>query len=258
VAEPISDRQVVAVLRPFVRATGPVLDALRESDPLGLRARALAGDTETDRGLLDKLRDALSDVHVPGTPAWGAMDVDQRVSWWIGRVGRLTSLLASVPGLGGALADRLPVQTTLGAAGQGLLLCAIAGEHGITDTGDRVRLLAAIMFDRRVDPALASGAPTPEEERVTAELTEDLSTSERKHGRLTVRAVGGTLWKLGRTLWGIQDELDKRPHGRFYHQALGMLPVVGMLGDYLGERSGLKRAAKAARKWITAEQAVRR
>jgi hypothetical protein len=232
------------------------LDALRESDPLGLRARALTGDTGTDRGLLDKLRDALSDVHVPGTPAWAAMDVDARTDWWIGRVGRLTALLAAVPGIGGALADRFPVQDTLGAAGQGLLLCAIAGEHGITDPADRVRLLAAVLFDRKVDRALVTGEPTPEEERAAAELTEELAESQRAHGRFTVRAIAGTLWRLGRTLWAIQDELEKRPHGRFYHRALGMIPVVGMLGDYLGERSGLKRAAKAAVKWITAEHST--
>jgi hypothetical protein len=37
-------------------------------------------------------------------------------------------LLAVVPGIGGALARRLPVQDMLGLAGQALLLCAIAGE----------------------------------------------------------------------------------------------------------------------------------
>ena len=49
VGEAISDRQVVAVLRPFVRACGPMLDALRESDPFGLQARA-----ETDLAAAQK------------------------------------------------------------------------------------------------------------------------------------------------------------------------------------------------------------
>jgi hypothetical protein len=51
----------------------------------------------------------------------------------------------------------------------------------------------------------------------------------------------------------VQDELEKRPHGRFYHRALGMLPVVGLAGDYLGERSALKRPAKAADRWLHTE-----
>jgi hypothetical protein len=32
----ISDEQLVAVLRPFVRACGPVLGSLRDADPFGL------------------------------------------------------------------------------------------------------------------------------------------------------------------------------------------------------------------------------
>lgn len=39
--------------------------------------------------------------------------------------------------------------------------------------------------------------------------------------------------------------------GRLFHRALGMLPVVGMAGDYLGERSGLKRVWKRAHEWFT-------
>jgi len=32
---------------------------------------------------------------------------------------------------------------------------------------------------------------------------------------------------------------------------LGVVPVVGLAGDYLGERSALKRAAKAGKKWLS-------
>jgi hypothetical protein len=59
-----------------------------------------------------------------------------------------------------------------------------------------------------------------------------------------LKASIGTLWRLGRSLLAIVEELEKRPRGRFDHRAIGMLPVVGMAGDYLGERSGLKRVAK--------------
>src|SRR5204862_6662108 len=83
-------------------------------------------------------------VKVPGTAAWARMSVAERDDWWINRVGRITVLIASIPGIGGALADRLPLQDTLAIAGQGLLLCAIAAEHGVTRQSDRVRLLAAV------------------------------------------------------------------------------------------------------------------
>lgn len=254
-AESISDGQVVAVLRPFVRACGPMLDALRESDPMGLRARAERAESadelaEVESRLREKLLDGLTSFRVPGTAAWAAMDVDQRTHWWVNRVGHFTALLTSIPGLGGALADRLPVQDSIGAAAQGLLLCAIAGEHGVQDPGDRVRLIARVLFDRDVDPAIAAGKHAAAEDAATEQLTEELAESKKKHGRITVKASIGTLWRLGRSLLGIVDELEKRPRGRFYHRAIGMLPIVGMAGDYLGERSGLKRVAKRARQWF--------
>ncbi|MFD8494431.1 hypothetical protein [Amycolatopsis sp. NPDC059657] len=253
-AEAISDRQVVAVLRPFVRGCGPMLDALRESDPFGLRERGKSELDGVDASLRDKLLDGLTSVKVPGTAAWASMTVDERTHWWIHRVGRFTALVTSVPGLGGALADRLPIQDTLGAAAQGLLLCAIAGEHGVLEVGDRVRLIAWVLFERDVDPVVAAGKHTEhdvsEEDASTERLTEELDESKKKHGKVTIKASLGTLWRLGRSLLGIVEELEKRPRGRFYHRAIGMLPVVGMAGDYLGERSGLKRVAKRADAWF--------
>ncbi|SDX75488.1 hypothetical protein SAMN05421504_103718 [Amycolatopsis xylanica] len=257
-AEAISDRQVVAVLRPFVRGCGPMLDALRESDPFGLRERGKSELDDVEPSLRDKLLDGLTSVKVPGTAAWASMTVEERTHWWIHRVGRFTALVTSVPGLGGALADRLPIQDTLGAAAQGLLLCAIAGEHGVLDVGDRVRLIAWVLFDRDVDPVVAAGKhaghDVSEEDASTEQLTEELDESKKKHGKVTIKASLGTLWRLGRSLLGIVEELEKRPRGRFYHRAIGMLPVVGMAGDYLGERSGLKRVAKRADAWFAGKR----
>ena len=302
-AEAISDEAVVAVLRPFVRATGPMLDALREADPVGLLARAdrrdpggrgarQAADAQeldaagsgdavpasdpagsdpaaaeaarldeaelaaVEPGLRDRLLDGLTSVKVPGTEAWAAMDAGERTDWWLHRVGRFTALLTAIPGLGGALADRLPIQDALGASAQGLLLCAIAGEHGRSGVADRVRLVAWVLFGRDVDPEVAAGRHAAHDETAedteTAELTEELSESKRKHGKPTLKASARTLWRLGRSLLSITGELEKRPSGRFYHNVIGMLPVVGMVGDYFGERSGLKRVAKRARKWLAA------
>ncbi|MFD0202666.1 MULTISPECIES: hypothetical protein [Saccharothrix] len=238
-AETITDRDVVRALRPFVRATGPLLDTLRYANLLGLRDREVERDA--DRKLVDKLWDQLAAVKVPGTAAWARMDVHQRDEFWLNRVGRVVNLVAALPGIGGVLADRLPIQSALGAAGQGLLLSALAGEHGFTSTEDRVRLLAHVLFQREVD-----GLPVDQrkEDEQTAELTEELRQ------RSTFRAIGATIWKLAKVLWKLEDELDKRPQGRLYHQALGMLPVVGVVGDYFGERSALKRVRTAAYEWF--------
>lgn len=283
-AEYISDAHVVSVLRPFVRATSPMLDALRDSNPFFLVRKVLperpapedapkeiegpegpvdsedsTADREddhhlekVDRSLRERLREGLEHVRVPGTEAWAGMTVDEREKWWVNRVGRFTVLIAAIPGVGGALADRLPIQTTLATAGQGIVLAAVGIENGL-DRAARVQLIAHVLFDRDIDRALAEGRAEhrADEDAATAELTQELDESSERHGRVTVKAAARTLWRFGRTLYALGEELDKRPQGRFYHQAIGMLPVVGALGDYLGERSALKRAVKKGRRWIS-------
>lgn len=273
-ADPISDRAVLRVLCPFVRATGPVLDALAQSDPFDLRSRVRSGEEQLDRTLSDRALDALAEARVPGTPAWDRMSIEQRCRWWVYRVGRFTTLLASVPGIGGALADRLPVQAALGTAAQGLVLCAIAREYGVRDEDHVVAMLGSVLFKRDLQPLLTRpvAGPTPapparpesaarpdpagepvvrpseaEVELRAAELTGELADPEKKP---PLRRIGRAMWRLGRALLALGGELDKRPHGRWYHQVLGSLPVVGLVGDYLGEWSGLKRASRKGIAWL--------
>lgn len=235
-ADSITDERVAAVLATFVRGCEPVLPRLRDID-----ADVAPDDADVDQNMLRKVRDRLAEVRWPGSASWARMNVEQRSHWWVNRVGKLTALAASVTGLAGALGDRLPLQDVLGAAGQGLLLCAIAGEHGVEDRTTRVRLLAAVLFERDLDPAAATGDET------------EAPTEPPSGKRIGLKPAAKWLWRQGKLLLAVQDELEKRPHGRFYHRALGMLPVVGMAGDYLGERSALKRAAKAADRWLHAE-----
>lgn len=216
-ADLITDEKIAAVLRTFVRSCDPILPRLREFELSNPGRRGFRW---------------------PGSKAWSGMTAEERSTWWVNRVGRVTALAASVTGLAGALGDRLPLQDVLGAAGQGLLLCAIAREHGVEDRDTKVRLLARVLFDR--DVALSS-SPSPDPPPAPA--------PERSW---SVKQVARWLWRQGRLLLAVQDELGKRPHGRVYHRALGMLPVVGMAGDYLGERAALKRAARAADHWLHA------
>ncbi|WP_133900988.1 hypothetical protein [Actinophytocola oryzae] len=238
-ADPITDEHIAGVLRAFVRGCDPMLPRLREPDDV----EVAEDDVEVDHGLLHRVRDRIAEVRWPGTAKWTRLSAEERSDWWVSRVGRLTSLAASVTGLAGALGDRLPLQDILGAAGQGLLLCAIAGEHGVDDRATRVRLLASVLFERDIDPAVAAGGGTE------AEVTPAPETGRK----LGVKPAAKWLWRQGRLLLAVQDELGKRPQGRFYHRALGMLPVVGMAGDYLGERSALKRAARAGDRWLHAQ-----
>ncbi len=258
-AEAISDAALVTVLRPFVRATRPVLAGLREADPFGLRTRVAS--EEEERSLGTTILDALASVEVPGTSAWAAMDVAERSRWWVHRVGRFTTLLAAVPGIGGVLANRLPVSKILGAAGQGLVLVAIAGEHGVSEdplagssigaedplAGSSIRadedalvaLLGKVLFRRDLVIVAPDAAADAVADERAAELTGDLAEP-------TLNRIGRAVWRLGRALLAAEDELDRRPHGNLLHEGLGMLPVVGAVGKYLGEWSGLKKAARQA------------
>ncbi|ODT98333.1 MAG: hypothetical protein ABS81_28110 [Pseudonocardia sp. SCN 72-86] len=247
-AEAIPDAAVVAVLRPFVRAARPVLAGLRDADPFGLRARPVP-EAEADRALHDKLLDGLAKVKVPGTARWASMDVEERCRWWVYRVGRVTTIAAAVPGLGGALARSLPVSSTVGAAGQGLLLVAIAGEHGVVDENEVIALLGHILFERDLTPRKVDEKADAAADARAEELTGDLHDDD---GRSTARRVATAVWRMGRALYSVEDELDKRPHGRFYHEAIGLLPGIGAVGKYFGEWSGLKRASKQAHRRLAA------
>ena len=247
-AEAISDQAVVRVLRPFVRATRPVLDGLRDADPFGLRTRVA---TEGDRDPRDRVLDALAALQVPGTAAWASMTLPQRRHWWVNRLGRLITLVAAVPGVGGALANRLPVSKTIGAAGQGLLIVAIAGEHGVRDEGELIALLGAVLFRRDLTVAAPDAAADAEAQTRAVELTGDLADPGE---RPTLQRVAAAVWRLGRTLFAVEDELDKRPRGNRFHRGLGQLPVVGAVGKYLGEWSGLQHAAREAEERLAARR----
>ncbi|WP_226363470.1 hypothetical protein [Pseudonocardia abyssalis] len=243
---PITDGAMVAALRPFVRATRPVLDGLRETDPFGLRARVAAVQGPDDeRGVREKVLDFLASVEIPGTAAWASMQPAQRSRWWVRRVGRFTTLIAAIPGIGGVLAKRLPVSSALGAAGQGLVLVAIAGEHGVHDEDRLIGLLGAVLFRRELVVERPDAAADEVADARAAELTGDLDGAD---SRPTLPRIGSAVWRLGRALFAVEAELDKHPHGNWFHSALSNLPVVGVVGKYLGEWSGLKRAAREAEK----------
>ena len=252
---PISDSDVAAVLRPFVRATRPLLGALSDSDAFGLQARASrAADhaaPRVDRKLRERLVDRLASTHAPGTAAWAQMDMHARSQWWVRRVGRLTSLVAAVPGFGGAITSKLPVTSVLGAAAQGLVLCALADEHDMHDEVDVVALLGAVMFRRDLcPPARAELSPASDAavDARAAELTGDLKQERAP----TLQRVAGAVWRMGRALLAVEGELGKRPHGGRISRWLSLLPVVGVAGKYIGEWAGLQKAAKAGEQWIHA------
>ena len=253
----ITDADVAAVLRPFVRATRPLLGALSDADPFGLQARARqAADAPTaapaarvKRTQRNRVVDRITSTRAPGTAAWAQMDMHARSAWWVRRVGRVTSLVAAVPGFGGAITSKLPVTSALGAVAQGLVLCAIADEHDMHDEADVVALLGAVMFRRDLCPPARGELSRDSDAAIdarAAELTGGLETEKKP----TLQRLGGALWRMGRGLLAVEGELGKRQRGGYITRWMSLIPVVGVAGKYLGEWSGLKKAAKAGEAWI--------
>jgi hypothetical protein len=166
------------------------------------------------------------------------MVMDDRIDWWVHRVGAVNTVIVAFPGVLGAVADRLPLQDLFGYTSQAIVLCAVAREHGIFEHEQQVRLLAGVLSGRN----LASNRPS------------DVPPSESSTVPRTPAGVAQGLWRLAGLMRAITDELAKRPHPKGFYRVLGMLPGVGAVADYLGEYGALVRAAKAGEAWIVQQR----
>lgn len=167
-----------------------------------------------------------------------ALPQDERDTWWADRVSQVAAGVAAAPRFAGKLADLLPVQNTVGAAVQSLVVLGVAGEHKVTDPAERVALLARVLLERDLTPELVRPLLT----RASGTYREE-ALGPRRGG---VLGAVRTVWRLSRLLGRIDDLLDARPKGYLRHRALANLPVVGVLGGYAAEREGLRRAAARA------------
>ncbi|MGY1707046.1 hypothetical protein ACI79C_20970 [Geodermatophilus sp. SYSU D00697] len=169
-----------------------------------------------------------------------ALSPAARDRWWADRASRVAAGVSAAPRFAGKLADLLPLQNTVGAAVQALVVGGVATEHGVTDPAERVSLLASVLLGRdlpteRVRPLLARARGTYREEAFGA-----------REERAGVLGNLRTLWRVARLLGRIDDTLDARPKGKLRHRFLANLPVVGVFGGYAAEREALRRAAGAA------------
>lgn len=200
-AAPISDAVVVDVLHRVDQLSGPLVRALGRPPKLAEEARA---------------------------------------AWWADRASRVAAVVSAAPRFAGKLADLVPLQNTVGAAVQAVVVLGVAGEHEVTDPAARVALLSQVLLDRprtaeQVQPLLTRAQGTYAEEALGA---------KGKRGGVT--GTARTVWRLARLLNRIDDALDARPQGKWRHRVLSNLPVVGVLGGYAAEREGLRRAAREA------------
>lgn len=253
----LTDAEVADALGRAVAVINPLLDLLSQSDPTGLRKRTRRL-LSPPRGLTDRIRrfrlrrrrheagrgpsnadrarnagaQLLNAADLPGTAAWERMSRDERVHWWVHRVGALNTLVVASPGIFGWLARVVPVGELAGFVNQAIVLCALAREYGVTDRRQQVRLLAAVLCRRQLADDV--DVPTPPEPE---------SPPER-------RGVTRTLWQLAGILRSTFEEAAKRPHPSKLYQRLSVLPGIGAIAGYFGERGALLRSAADGVAWL--------
>lgn len=274
----LSDADVADGLSKAVAVIDPLLDLLSETDVTGLRARTHRL-LRPARGIGDRIRrfrvrrrrkeagrapsnanramnagaHLANAVELPGTAAWERMSRDQRVSWWVNRVGGLDTVAVASPGAFGWLNRLLPISDIAGFVNQAIVLCAVAREYGVTDHRDQVRLLAEVLCRRQLPPDFdCDDHPDPGPLPETA--PKGFAPLDAIKSSMPV-VVTRTLWQLAGILRAVFDETGKRHKPTKRYRYLSMIPGLGWGAVYLGERSALKRSARDGVAWLNAHTA---
>lgn len=198
----------------------------------------------------DAVRDRAFGETTPASTTWDQQPVEARVRWWVNRIGISAGLAAAAPRFFGALTNRVPLQSALGAAAAGLAVCATAREHGTTEPEDWVPLLGIVLFDRALTVPLGTAATAEESEQRLADGPNEPADTDRKDVNATsgvgdgARRAATTLWRLARALLDLGDLLDHRPRGGRLVRVLAQVPVVGVASGWLDERGGIRSAAR--------------
>lgn len=237
----ISDEKVARTLARFAALAHRLLDDpgawLDDEEP----AEAPSGVRGRLGAAADAVRDRLAGEVHPGDAAWDTLPPDDRADWWVDRVRALAVPVAASPRVAGLAADRLPLQGALGAAAQGLAVCAVAREHGVNDPQRWVPLLGRILFDRDLRDVAEPAPPS------TDDRDEDRQATAEEEAPGPLRRGARRLWQLARLLLELHGLFDERPRGALPFRMLGKVPVVGLLGGVLDERGAVRRAADEAR-----------
>jgi hypothetical protein len=168
-------------------------------------------------------------VH-PGAPGWDDLPVERRDAWWVHHIQAVAAPIAATPRVFGAVADRLPMQGAFGTAVAGLVVCAVAREHGVRDPADWVPLLGRVLFDRNLDRPQPGQVIAPPQRAPASDAG-------------PLRKLGGALWRLTQVIWEAQSVFDERPRGAWLWRTLGKVPIVGLPAGFLDESGAVSRAA---------------
>ena len=240
----VPDSAVVLALSRVEFGIDSVLDALRTQDPFGIRSiladySAQEQPNLAERGLILAV-DQLLRMRVPGHAEWPTLPLAKRCDWWVERLGGFAAVVAGLPRITGAAADRLPVKDTLGAAVQAMVIGAVCREYGVEAHADRTAVMARVLTDRPITPddVLKYDDPTAAGQDVAKQL--GLGDESEEAGlRMGVRLV----WRISKLFGGLGEVFEDRPRGSISARLVGKLPGFGVVGGFFDERKGIRKAA---------------
>jgi hypothetical protein len=206
---------------------------------------------------LDAVRNRAVGKMTPSSPLWPQLPLDNRVQWWVTRIGISAGLAAAAPQLAGALADRVPLQATLGASAAGLAICATAREHGRAAPHGWVPLLAKVLFDRDLPSTNLDVPPPAESDDRLGTVPPDAGPARAgRHESDGAKRAATTLWQLARTIADLHHLLDQRPRGNVLARGMANLPLVGIAGGWLDERGGIAKAARETARLVETNRGI--
>jgi hypothetical protein len=248
----VPDAAVVLALSRVEFGIDSVLDALRTPDPFGVRSILTEYSVQEKPNLAEKALilaiDRLLKMKVPGHAEWPKLPLAKRCDWWVDRLGGFAAVVAALPRISGAAADRLPVKDTLGAAVQAMVIGAICREYGVEAHADRTAVIARVLTDRPITPddVLKYDDPTVAGRDAARQLGfgDESDESGLRHG---VRL----LWRISKLFGGLGDVFEERPRGSLGARFVGKLPGIGVVGGFFDERKGIRKAAYEAADLLT-------
>ncbi len=248
----VPDSAVVLALSRVEFGIDSVLDALRTQDPFGIRSILAEYSAQDQPNLAEKglilAIDRLLRMKVPGHAEWPTLPLAQRCDWWVDRLGGFAAVVAGLPRISGAAADRLPIKDTLGAAVQAMVIGAVCREYGVEAHADRTAVIARVLTARPITPddVLKYDDPTAAGQDVAKQL--GLGDESDEAGlRKGIRLV----WRTSKLFGGLSEGFEERPRGSIGARLVGKLPAVGVVGGFFDERKGIRKAAYAAAELLT-------
>ncbi|MGW6278064.1 hypothetical protein [Kribbella sp. NPDC055071] len=248
----VPDSAVVLALSRVEFGLDAVLDALRTQDPFGIRSILTEYSAQEQPNLAEKglilAIDRVLQMKVPGHTEWPTLPLAKRCDWWVERLGGFAAVVAGLPRISGAAADRLPIKDTLGATVQAMVIGAVCREYGVEAHADRTAVIARVLTDRPITPddVLKYDDPTAAGQDVAQQLGFG-DESEEAGLRKGVRLV----WRISKLFGGLGEVFEDRPRGSIGARLLGKLPAIGVVGGFFDERKAIRKAAYEAADLLT-------